>query len=267
MDTLMRTITPLLLVGALLAGLATDARAQTQQDRWFFNVNFGGQIQDESFTDSSTFLIYNEQGATASAHSFGGGMLFNISAGGLVWRDVGIGLSYSHNSNKNDATATVRVPNPIVFGQFREASTTVSDIEHKEDVVHLHFFYQRRVTDKIKVLLMAGPSFFNVHQQIVTVNAPADIIDSPPSYTTVTIKSATVTETKDSPVGFNVGVDGTYDIRRFNVPGLGPVGVGVGLFGRYSGATAKFPTVEGFTRDGNPTAGGLQGGIGLRLGF
>jgi hypothetical protein len=266
MDTLMRTITPLLLVGALLAGLPTDARAQTQQDRWFFSVNFGGQIQDESFTETSTFTIYNEQGATASAHSFGGGMLFDISAGGLVWQDFGVALGYSHNSNKNDATATVRVPSPIVFGQFREASTTVSDIEHKEDVVHLQFYWQRRVTDKIKVLFLVGPSFFNVHQQIVTVNAPADIVDQPP-YTTVSIKSVTVTEAKDSPVGFNIGLDGTYDIRRFEVPGLGSVGVGIGLFGRYSSATIKFPGLPGTTRDDDPSAGGLQGGIGLRLGF
>lgn len=256
----MRTIKPLLLVGALLASLATDAQAQTPQDRWFFNINFGGQIQDESFTETRTFTIYNEQGATAAAHSFGGGTLFDIGAGGLVWHDFGVGLSYSHNSNKNDATATVRVPSPIVFGQFREASTTVSDIEHKEDAVHLHFYWQKRVTEKIKVLFMLGPSFFNVKQQIVTVG-PSDIVDQPP-YTSVSISSVTVTEAKDSPVGVNVGIDGTYDIRR-----VGPVGVGVGLFGCYAAATIKFPAVEGSTRDENPTAGGLQGGIGLRLSF
>lgn len=262
----MRTMNPLLLVGVLLAGFATDARAQAPQDRWYFDINFGGQVQDESFTQSATFDIYNEKGALASAHTFGGGGLFDIGAGGLVWHDFGVGLGYSHNSNKNDATVSVRVPNPIVFGQFREATTTVPGIEHKEDVVHLQFYWQTRVAEKFKFRFMVGPSFFNVHQQIATVQA-SDILDSPPSYATVTIQSVTITEAKDSPVGVNVGIDGAYDIRRFDVPGLGSVGVGVGAFGRYSAATIKFPDVPGTTRDEDPTAGGLQGGIGLRLSF
>ncbi len=155
---------------------------------------------------------------------------------------------------------SVRVPSPVVFGQFRDATTTVSGVEHKEDVVHLHFYWQMRIAEKFKFMFMVGPSFFNVHQQIVTLQA-SDILDQPP-YTTVTIQSVTMTEAKDSPVGVNVGIDGTYDIMRF-----GPMGIGVGAFGRYSEATIKFPDVPGTTRDQNPKAGGLQGGIGLRLGF
>ncbi len=261
MDTLMRTIKLLFLGGILIGVLASNADAQGWQDRGYFNVSIGGQTQDQSFSESATFDIYGEKGALASGHSIGGGQLFDLSVGARVWKNFGVGLGYSTNRNKNDATVSVRVPHPIVFGQSREASATAPGLEHTENAVHLQFAWMLPLTSKFQLMFMAGPSFFTVRQNIATVQAPQDIRDQAP-FTSVTITSVTVTDVKDSPVGINVGVDGTYAITR-----IAGVGIGVGGFVRYAGASLDFPTLPGTTRDGDLKAGGTQTGLGLRLRF
>jgi len=261
----MRTL-KLLVLGVLFIASATPAvHAQTtpavEPSRFFFNVNLGAQWNDQTFTDSSTYTIYSEQGAVATAHSFGGGTLFDISAAARVWRNAAIGLAYSTVSNKNDATSVVRVPHPVVFGQTRTATATLSDLEHSEEAVHLQFMWMIPLTDKVEIAVMAGPSFFSVKQSVATVRAPEDLTDVPP-YTSVTINTMTVTDVKDSPVGVNVGIDGTYMIRT-----IAGVGVGVGGFLRYAGASLDFEVPPGVTRDTELKAGGPQGALGVRLRF
>ena len=271
MDTLMRILKTWLLVLLFIVGIASLAEAQSAQgtpaaqaERFFFDLSWGGQSREQTFTTSSTFNIYfgNEQGAVAGAQSIGGGTLFDVGAGVNLWRAFGVGIAYSTVTNHNDATVGVRVPHPIIFGQPREATATVSDLEHSENVVHLQFRWTVPVTSKIQVALMLGPSFFTVRQDIATVVAPRDISDPPP-HNSVTITQVTVTEVKDSPVGFNIGLDGTYSLTR-----LYGVNIGVGGFLRYSQASLDLPAPEGLTIDANDLkAGGGQAALGLRLRF
>jgi len=270
----MRTL-KLLALGALFVVNATltvhaqapAAQPQTQDSDWlerlhfFFNVNLGGQSKEQTFTDSSTFPIYTERGAVASAHSIGGGTLFDISAGVRFWRGLGVGIAYSTIQNKNDATVSVRVPHPVIFGVSRTATATAPDLEHTENVVHLQFMWTVPVTDKLDVTLMAGPSFFTVRQTLATVRAPQDISDVPP-FTTVTITSLTQTDVKDSPVGVHIGADASYYVTTIR-----GVGIGVGAFARWAGADLDLPVTNGQTRDTELKTGGPQGGIGLRLRF
>jgi hypothetical protein len=258
---LIRTITLLCLAGILLSGSCSEANAQTSAlDRWYVNVSSGGSPQDQTFSESATFDIYGQQGALESAYSIGGGKLFDASAGMRVWRSLGIGIGYSANKNKNDMTGSVRVPHPLVVGQSREASVTASDLEHTEKVVHLQFVWMLPLTSKLQIMFMGGPSFFTVRQNLATVRPQQDIRDEAP-FTSVTITSVAVTNVKDSPVGVNVGVDGTYAITR-----LAGLGIGVGGFVRYVGASVDFPTVTG-TRRETVLAGGHQWGLGLRVRF
>jgi hypothetical protein len=261
MDTLMRTL-KFLLLAVILVGLGSPAYAQApvQIDwtgRGYFHVSVAGQAKDQTFNDSSTFTIYNERGAVASAQSIGGGTMFDIAAGARVWRNFGVGLGWSSVENKNDAFVSVRVPHPLVFGASREAGATADDLKHSENAVHLSLVWMMRLTDRIQLAVMGGPSFFTVRQEIATVRAPQDIRDVAP-FTSVSITSVTVTEVKDSPVGGHIGIDGTYMITPM---------IGVGVFARYAGASLDLPVEAGVTRDEGLSTGGPQGGIGLRLRF
>ena len=172
MDTLMRTL-KLVALGVLSSrarhGRPTRRRPLRKAAGYFFNVSFGGQWREQTFTDSSTFPYYQETGAVAAAHSIGGGTLFDIGVAARVWKNAAIGLAYSTITNKNDAAISVRVPHPLIFGQSRTASTTARDLEHSENVVHLQFMWMIPLTNKIDVTVMAGPSFFTVRQTLATV--------------------------------------------------------------------------------------------------
>ena len=258
----MRTLKLLVLGGLFIVGTASAVYAQApaaDSSRFFFNVSLGGQSREQTFTDSSTFPIYGETGAVAAGHSIGGGTLFDIGVAARVWRNVAVGLAYSTLTNKNDATVSVRVPHPVIFGQSRTATATVPDLEHSENVVHLQFIYNLQFRNKFHIAVMAGPSFFTVRQTLATVNAPQDISDPPP-FNNVTITSVTLTDVKDSPVGGHIALDGTYVITTIK-----RIGIGVGGFVRYSGASLDLPTTPGMTRDTELKAGGTQAALGLRL--
>ena len=288
----MRTLKLLALGALLLAGTALPVNAQAPADqapptpaptvqtpaptpqpqaqpatsnnngRFFFSVSMGGQSKEQTFTDSSRFTIYNEPtGAVAAAHSIGGGTLFDVSLGARIWKDFGVGIAYSALKNKNDAAVSVRVPHPIVFGQPRTATATVADLKHTENVVHLQFMWMIPLTSKFQLTAMAGPSFFTVRQTVAGVQAPQDISDPAP-FNNVTIRTVSLTDVKDSPVGFNVGVDGTYLIRTIR-----GIGVGVGGFVRFASASLDLTVPTGITRDTELKTGGPQGGAGLRLRF
>ncbi len=261
----MRTL-KLLALGVLFAmGAALPVNAQTPNltadaPRAFLNFSFGGQWKDQTFTDSSTFTIYNEGGAVAAAHAIGGGTLFDIGIGARVWKSVSVGIAYSTITNHNDAAVSARVPHPVVFGQSRTATATAADLEHSENVVHLQFMWTIPVTSKFHLTAMLGPSFFTVRQTVASVRAPEDLVDPPP-YNNLSIGTVTLTDVKDSPVGVNVGVDGIYWIRTIK-----GIGIGAGGFVRYAGASLDLDVPAGITREPpDLKTGGPQGGLGLRF--
>jgi hypothetical protein len=227
-----------------------------QRDRFFFNVSFGGQAREQTFTESATFTKYNEPGAVATSHAIGGKQIFDVGAGMRVWKGLAIGVAYSSFKDDDDAGVTARVPHPILFGNPRTESVVATGLEHTENVVHLQFMWMIPYRDRFQLALMAGPSFFTVRQDLATVR-PADIADPAPL-----IESITVTNVKESPVGFNVGADGSYRIFR-----MGGVGLGIGLFARYVAASLSLPNAAGATTSADLKGGGFQGGGGLRLGF
>jgi hypothetical protein len=277
MDTLMRTLT-LLALGVLLAmGAARPVNAQTPTadgSRFLLNVNFGGQWNERTFTDTSTFNIYNESGALASAHAIGGGTLFDVAVGARrVWRRLSVGIAYSTITNRNDATVSAAVPHPLVFGQPRTATATASDLKHSESAVHLQFMWPIPIplSDRFELTAMVGPSFFTVRQTVATLQAPQEQISDPAPFTSPTINSISLTDVKDSPMGVNVGVDGIYWIRTLQgvgqALGMSGIRIGVGGFLRYAGASLDLETPAGVTRDTDLKTGGPQGALGLRLRF
>ena len=253
----MRTMKLLALAVVLIAGSAHATYAQPPDGRADLNINLGGQAQDQAFTDSTTFSLYGERGAVAAGHAFGGGMLFDVSAGVRVWRSLSVGIGYSSTGDDNDAVITALVPHPLVIGQHRTATATADDLEHSENAVHLQFSWTIPLTNTINLSVFAGPSFFSVRQELATIRAPEDLRDTPP-FTSVTISNVTVTEVKDSPVGVNIGIDGTYVVTPM---------FGVGVFMRYAGASLDLDPAAGTTRDEDLSAGGFQAGGGLRIRF
>src|SRR5687767_14317860 len=168
MDTLMRNLKVLPLCGILISGVAATAEAQGSWDGrgYYFNVGFGGQAQDETLSGASTFDIYGETGAVASAQSIGGGPFLDIAGGRRVWGNFGLGLAYTSIQTDGRAAVSVLVPHTILRHQPRETSTTIRNHEHSQGAVHVQVSWIMPITNEFKLMFMAGPSFFSARQEV-----------------------------------------------------------------------------------------------------
>ena len=233
------------LCAVMCAAFAPRASAQmTWTDKGFFNLTGGVQVGSHTLNTSRTFDLYDEQGTVDSSQKIKSGGFFDVSAGYKVWHNLAIGVGYSWTSSKADASIHALVPDPGFFDQPRTVDDTAADLKHTENVINLSAVWMVPVTDKIDVGISAGPSIFNVKQDIpgsLTATEPGPSID-------VAVDSA-----KKTTVGVNFGVDVAYMInKRFGVGGLARYTWGsVDL----AGATDKL------------TVGGFQIGGGLRARF
>jgi len=239
----------------LILGAATRAQAQMLpwDDQAYVMVNLGVQPQSQTFTEVSNPVIYGENASITVPHHVGSGLLFDVSGGYRVWKNLAIGLGYSYFSDSEKSTVSAEVPNPIIFGSPRSASAPTDDLSHSESGIHLQFLWNFPLTDKIEIAAILGPSFFRVSQDLVSDIA---ITEGDVPFGTVSISSVSVETQAKWATGVTAGLDATYLLKPK---------IGVGGFIRFSGASADLPTAGG----GEVTvdAGGFQMGAGLRYRF
>jgi hypothetical protein len=225
---------------ALMLGGPAPARAQSPppMKNIFVDVNFGRQPNSQSFTISSTPVIYDEVAFISSTQSFDGAPFFDLTGGYRVWRDFSVALALDTTFSRTSASSvSASIPSPIFYDRRVVTTATVPDLEHKERSVHLMFLWTSPVTDKIDASVMLGPSYVKVSQGLVpTVTVPAGTQDA----------SATGETQTASTGGFNFGGDVTYLITRR---------IGVGVMFRYVKATVDLPSVPGLKAGGFQVAG------------
>ena len=246
---------------AFLLALATSVREASAQvgdpwtDRGYFNLNiaFGGG--DGSFEDAGTFRLYGEDGALAVSTIYDAGALFDFAVGARVWRNVSLGIGFHYGGSSNDGSVTASVPHPVVFGNHRAVAFGVNDLDRSERAFHLQFGYMYPVNEELSVHVTLGPSFFSVHQDVISEVAFTEV---GPPFTAVN-SSPVITERSDSPVGFNIGVDATY--KLYETPTMK---LGAGFFLRWAGSTAEFQVLDSVVET---DVGGVQVGFGGRLRF
>ncbi len=240
-------------VGLLVLGMPAAAAAQVVdwEDRAFININAGGQTQSRTIEAASVFPLYGEEASLQSSIESGKGMLFDISGGARVWGNLGFGVGFSRFSDTSSTTVRGSLPHPLFFNQHRQVTASVSGLEHTESAVHLFALWMLPLSEKIDVALFAGPSFFDVSQDLVAAAVPTSEV---PPFAAPVI-SATKIGADETAVGANVGVDVSYMVTSR---------VGAGLFLRYAQASVTF---EGGGQSANTDVGGFQVGAGLRVRF
>jgi hypothetical protein len=242
----LKTMKAGLLCLAMCAAIAPNAQAQmTWTDKAFVNVSGGFQGGSRTLTTSTPFDIYDETGLVSSSQEVTGGGFFEIGAGYKVWENLAVGLAFSHSGSSSDAAVSASVPDPLLFDHQRPVSASVTDLKHSENVLHFVGTWMVPVTDKIDVGLSAGPSIFNVKQEL-----PSAVVVAEPG---PTVSSVSVDDVKKTTLGINLGVDVTYLVTPR---------VGVGGLARYTWGSAELDGASD-----NLTVGGFQIGGGLRLRF
>jgi len=149
-------------------------------------------------------------------------------------------------SGSPTAQITGSIPHPLLVNKPREISGTKPTL-HSETAVHVQAVYWMRPSDRVDLMVSAGPSIMRIQQDFVT---DVTYTQSFP-YDTATYQDATVTRARETAVGANVGAEVDWRVLRH---------VGVAAVGRYSRATATFPDtgVPGITVGGFHLGGGIR---------
>lgn len=216
----------------------------------FITINGGQQTDARSIRTSGTQPVFGEIATWESTVGVGGETLFDLNGGVRVFRNLAVALGYSRYSDTSSTVVNASIPDELVFDMPHAASTTVSGLEHRENALHLSAAYVMPLTDRLDATLMAGPTFFFVHKDIVgdvTIAGEA-------------LGGATIERLEETAVGGHVTVDMRYRVLQ-DRGGIGSIGLGVFL--RYSGATFDAPGVSA----GSIEVGGFNYGAGVRIGF
>lgn len=226
---------------------ATSASAQTMQwtDKGYVSVSGGAQVGSHDLSGSGSFPLYDETATFKSTNKVKGGGLFDIGGGYRVWgKNLLAGISFTRVASKSDGSVDGSIPDTIFTDRPRAVTKSFAGLKHSENAVHIDAIWMMPIANKLDVALFAGPTVFSVKQDTI----PSLTITEPgPTVTT------TVASNSKSAVGFNVGVDAQYMIRKK---------YGVGVVARYAGGSVSLPGASK-----KLTVGGFQIGVGGRLRF
>jgi opacity protein-like surface antigen len=255
---------PMKLLALTLVGVAFAASAEAQtrpaprpaparpmiSERVFVAIDGMYQVGSNDFTDTATIRENAEDGRFETDYQVKAGPAFNVSGGGLLWRNLAIGVGITRFSKSTTTALNASVPHPFFFNQPRSV-TGEFEGSRSELAVHVQVRGMIPVSDRIQVTLFGGPSFFTIEQSIVS---DFDFTESYP-FETATFTRAVADTQSESKMGFNVGGDVSYFFSRQ---------VGVGVTAQHAGATVEMAVPSGAA---DVKAGGGQIGGGLRLRF
>ena len=245
-------------VFTLSAVTAQNASAQVGQpwtDRGYLNLSLGFETTSGTLNDATTFTLYDETGTKTVEHGTDSGSIIDFSVGSRVWRNVSVGIGFHRGSTSGEAALQASVPNPLIENRNRVVALSADELDRTERAIHLQFGYMVPINDQLSVHLTFGPSFFSLTQEVVSDISIAEV-GFP--FTNVNA-TPIVLERTASATGGHIGVDVAYKLYEADL-----VNLGVGMFLRYTGASAKIVVLEN-TVDSD--VGGLQIGFGGRVRF
>lgn len=237
--------------------IAAPAHAQARRSvskppRFTIGVSGGIQQAAEDVSDRFSFPKNVQTETVDVKYPMKPWALVDLGASYKVWKNVGVGVAVSATSGKGEAEVTASVPHPFFFDQPRTVTGTDNDIAHAETGVHVRLQYHIPTSGRLHFTLEGGPSWLRVEHEVVT---DVTVTESYP-YDTAAFGGAVTKSTTASAMGFNAGVDVTWMFVE---------SVGIGGIVRYTRADIDLKAIEGRTLA--MKAGGLQGGLGLRIIF
>lgn len=241
---------------ALLVVISAGTQAAFAQtvpvSRGFVVVNGGYQLTTNDFGDGATKRENAEDGRFDTTYEVKTGAAFDIAGGGVLWRQLGVGVGVSRFSVSTPSALTATIPHPFFFSRPRSVSGDVTGLKREELAVHVQARGVFPLGTHVQVMVFGGPSFFRIKQDVIT---DYSYNESYP-YDDASFNAATITTASASKAGFNAG----GDVAFFFTSQLG-----VGATVQFARTTVDLPGGGNATQE--VKAGGGQAGGGLRLRF
>jgi hypothetical protein len=243
-----------LAVAGVVAG-AHSANAQTDDSRFYINLNGAFEPGSQTYTDDGTFRLYDEDGRLTASSEVSSGAVLDFAAGGRVAGNFTFGLGFHRTSSSDAATVTGSAPHPIFFNRPRTFSQTLDALTRTEQALHISVGYLVSVGEKLDLHITAGPSQFRLAQQ---VPGSVSIAETSGAFTTVQATVA-IENRKRNAWGGHVAADLSYPIFESDTTTFR-----LGAFVRYAEAASEFRVISNPV---NTKIGGVQFGGGVRVRF
>jgi hypothetical protein len=235
----------------IFPGIVTRADAQSEPR---FVVGVSGGVQGTAPTVSDHFEFErNVETATVDVrYPTKIQALIDAGIGVRLWKHLGVGVAVSNATRSGSAEVDAQIPHPLAFLQPRTVEGRQGGIDTTETDVHVQVLYAVQASPRITLTLSAGPSIVRLEQELVN----GVTYDDTYPFDVATFGSAQSRRAKASAAGFNAGADIRWMFSR---------SIGLGGLVRYARATVDLTTSDNRTLA--VRAGGVQGGVGIRIVF
>jgi hypothetical protein len=231
-------------VGVALCAASAHAQTPTPStEKFFLNVNTGGELATRTINQTSSQVVYGETASLTSNQPIKRGVVFDFDGGYRVRSDFFAGLLVSTFNTTSDATFSASIPDPLFYNRPKTVTGTLTGLKRTEVAVAPHITWARPLTDKVDLNFGLGIAFIHVSQDT------ASGFTVPNGTQNATILQTTETKNATGPFA---QIDLVYSLQPK---------IGVGGFLRYAGAKVDLPSVP------KANIGGMQAGGGVRLRF
>ena len=238
-----------ILAGALSAAPAlASAQPPADAGKAHVGVAIGALVTKGTFGAPLTFPVYGEPALVDSEANWPRDWTVEVDAGLRLWRNLGVALTVSHGQREADSRVSGTIPHPFFFSQPRTLDDDGPTLARRETAVHIGVRWTRRLTRRLTIAAIAGPSVIAVGQDVVT----GVVLSETYPYTTVRLSRATTARRDRSAVGGHVAGEGVVSLT----PHLGVIG-GV----RYSRARVRVASADGQTADIDLGGGVVRAGM------
>jgi hypothetical protein len=259
-------------VGVMVGVWASAGRAEAQAsfERVWIDLSFGVAAPAEDAFSMDARSLYFEPADFGAQYSLPRGAGFDFGGGVLVTPMIGFGVSFTGTAHEHAANLSLRIPHPVSRNVFAsDTAATDGVLEREEKRVNLQAMLVAAQTDRFRLRVFGGPTYFRVEQDAITYIRFDQVFVILPPANSITITGFDSERIEGTGWGLHAGADASVFFNRV---------VGVGGFARFSRGTVTLEntlattvdprrTVPSNLEDVDVRVGGIQVGVGLRLKF
>lgn len=120
------------LVVVISAGTQAAFAQTVPVSRGFVVINGGYQLTTSDFGDGATKRENAEDGRFDTTYEVKSGAAFDIAGGGVLWRQLGVGVGVSRFSVSTPSALSATIPHPFFFNRPRSVSGDVAGLKREE---------------------------------------------------------------------------------------------------------------------------------------
>lgn len=245
---------------AVAQTLTGAADAVEPVSNWYLELDAAYRPPGQAWVERLSKHLYDETAAFNVRYRPSEDASFGVGAGRRLWRSLAVGVGLTYFRTMSGTRVSGSVPHPLFTGRPRTFEHAPDDTRFREVGVHLHAGWTFRITDRIDLRLVGGPSLFDVRRDRLT---GIDTSETGPRYEEVTSAGDMRAVAQRRIPGVNAGIDLTYYFARNLEPGSFFWKAGIGGFARWVGGTAELPEPESEPL----SVRSWQGGLSLRIRF